>query len=100
MIRLIIDGQNVASEHDWFKTVRAGKAFSFGIGCHRFLSRGVRHVCPLSAEDTDAALAENPSDDRSTMFAKRLKKGVKAITSPMVMQRLLTMMATTMDQKQ
>ena len=93
----IIDAQNVASQHDWFKTVHAGKSFAFGTGCHQFLPKAFCTVCPLTEADTEAALAESPDDSRTTMFAKRLKRGVKAITSPLTMQRLLTMMATTMD---
>ena len=97
VVSLIIDGRNVASDHDWFKTVHAAKAFTFGLGAHMFFGRALRQVCPLSEADTDAALAESAEDDRATMFAKRLKRGVKRLTDPVVVQRLMTMMATTSE---
>ena len=97
MVSLTIDGRNVASDHDRFKTVHAAKAFTFGLGAHICLGRALRQVCPLSEADTDAALAESAEDDRATMFAKRLKRGVKRLTDPVVVQQLMTMMATTSE---
>ena len=95
VVAFLIDSRNCASDHDWFKTVHAGKGFAFGCSCHNFLTNALRTVCPLTDVDTDAALAECPGDDRGVFFAKRLKRGVKKLCEPSAPQKLLTMMAVT-----
>ena len=94
---LIFDPKYISSDHDWFKTTRAAKPWTFGIACHGFILSALRQICPLTAEDTEEALRDREGDSTAQFFAKRLKRGVKKLAEPKTCQELLSMMTITQD---
>ena len=55
---LLFDPKYNACDHDWFKTTRAAKPWTFGVACHGLFLSALKQICPLTAADTEEALRD------------------------------------------